>query len=369
MSLSWATDTESLTEAFSEGGVVVASCGAVIDRWFFRILCSLQSKIAGQARKFLCGIVLVGGLLYGFSLRLKAWSGSELNYVETPRRAVGLVSNTLEHQFVFSFRNDQNREILLDGRVTQLGLWVKWGGLPAIQFTLSVSSGTESQRFRLYLPVLILRAVLVEVDLATMKGFYAYQGGRTVVLRGFEAGQITLRTTGFLNPGKYSWRSAWSLGEWQKRSGGSFLIGAQMGIYSLRNVSDTMLLDFREFGAVYLSPFTGYFFNWVPRALNRSEDIRIAMGLGLRVGPSLLLESIRDRTRQRHNLDVLLFGMGSLSLHVTVMVRRVLFRVMAGVHRLRFTPRRWQMDLSSTWGTPGIQVLYLFPKKRKKVVE
>ncbi len=252
------------------------------------------------------------------------------------------------------------------------GLWFKVRPLPAIFIAVDRNADVEgAQRFYFYVPLVIKRRLLIEGEVAYLKGFKMKDllTDREIEFPNFKSARILGSATLFLNSNKFSWKHAFNFGERQIRSGGTWALGGDMGLYSLNTgrpiplvLNDSSVVPFKEISILFLDGFFGGYYNWIVKVWQKMGKTRIlGTGVSLLLGVSAQLGGVTIGNKEYPTGRVEMFGFASFSIHFLYTTDRWIFRIYALTRRHTLSPAKL-LTINNRWSSGALQIIYLFGK-------
>ncbi len=250
------------------------------------------------------------------------------------------------------------------------GLWFKIKKFPAIFLAFSRNPEIEgSKRFYVYVPVMIDRKALFEFELAYLKGFNLkdLDSEATIELKNFESMRMLGSVTLFLKPNNFSWKHAFSFGERQIKSGGTWAVGSDLGLYSFnigRNIplvlNDSSVIFFRQLSMLFVDVFFGAYYNFIIKSWQKNGKTRtLGLGGSLMLGLSMQIGNVTLNNKNYSTSRLEMFGLVHGSFHMLYTTDRWVFRIytFARKHNVSFDKL---ITIGNHWSNAAFQIIYLF---------
>lgn len=297
-------------------------------------------------------------------------SSSERYYVRISRRALGPQLGFMRTYAGFLWDQDMLESRILLG---QLGLFFKWGILPAIHVALSRSPGYGTQWWRIYTSIILVRGAILEFSTGYVKGIPLQYQQNVIQHDQTQYAHLRLDMFLFFKPERVSWRHAFSVGEEQRKSGMSWLGGMTLGTYQFQK-PDTLppesppYLQWSDMASTYLAYNIGFLGILVPSSWNPDpEQSLFSMGMLIIAGPALVRRSIQGATgpiREEGMTLWLLLPNWEFRTFLSWRVGRVLFRVYTVSKNLEVPSRDLIPAVNFRWAHIFFHTVYLFSSPR-----
>ncbi|NPA34709.1 MAG: DUF4421 domain-containing protein [Chlorobi bacterium] len=300
-----------------------------------------------------------------------SWANVDETRIITSRKdGIGFQLGSLRNSLDFQ---SQHTSYYGESYYSLLGIWLRINPFPAVFVALDKDSKIEgSRRFFLYVPILVKRKILLEFEIAHLKGYRLVNtfSNTEIELKDFKSSRVLGSFTYFFTPNKFSWKHAFSFGERQVRSGGTWAFGGDIGRYSINTgvkisifLNDSNLIYFNKLSMFFWDGFFGAFYNWIIGAWRRNGKTRILgtggslmLGISAQVGQS----DIDNKRYSAHKIE--LFGFVHGSFHMLYTTDRWIFRIYAFARRHTVSPANL-FTISNHWANASFQVIYLFSVK------
>ncbi len=250
------------------------------------------------------------------------------------------------------------------------GLWLRIKPFPAIFLAINRESEIEnSKRFYLYVPIIIKQKLLIELESAYLKGFRIRDLDTDLEfeLTNFNSTRILGSLVFFFSPNKFSWKHAFSFGERQIKSGGTWAVGTDIGLYSFNTgsdipliLNDANLIYLRQLSMLFVDAFFGGYYNWIIKAWQRRGKTRIlGTGGSIMLGVSMQAGQITIGNSSNSAGRIEMFGFLHATFHMLYTTDRWVFRVYTFTRKHTISPKKL-LTIENRWNNAAFQVIYLF---------